>query len=73
MREGGSKAGPFEKLVMYLESPSEARNIKSWINKFMKSTAISDASNKIHQVTVNKAFSLHFIQALNYKGGTTCI
>ena len=58
MQEGGSKAGPFQKVAMYLRSPSEARNVKSWIDKFVKSTAISAGWNK---------------EALNYTGGSSCI
>ena len=46
MQDGGSKAGPFEKLALYFESESAAHLAKGLIDKFLKAKAVSAIANK---------------------------
>ena len=46
MPEGGSKTGPFEKVVLHFSSQSEARNIKNVVDRFLKAKAVSAVANQ---------------------------
>ena len=46
MQEGGSKAGPFEKLAIYFESPGRARTGKKLLDKSLKATAVFAPATK---------------------------